>query len=162
MNQIRGSLIDEVSRSDPIQASYQQIKDLAPMKDIVCLGGLGGRVDQGMATIQHLYACQQDTHYLSGRMFLLSSESITFVLKAGKHKIKAKEAFPEVQLGKHVGIIPIKEPSVITTSGLEWDVVDWETGFGGKISTSNHVKEEWVMIDTTKDVLFTIDFVLPV
>lgn len=90
-------------------------------------------------------------------MYLLSSEAITFVLQSGKHRIKAKQEFPGIGLGKHVGIIPLKEPSVITTTGLEWDVTDWETSFGGQMSTSNHVKEEWITIETTKDVLFTID-----
>jgi thiamine pyrophosphokinase len=44
---------------------------------------------------------------------------------------------------------------------LEWDVKDWATEFGGQMSTSNHVVEEWVTIETTKDVLFTIDLELP-
>lgn len=60
--------------------------------------------------------------------------------------------------GKHVGIIPLKEPSLITTKGLEWDVTDWETQMGGNLSTSNHVLPEtrWVEVQTSKDVLFTI------
>jgi thiamine pyrophosphokinase len=60
--------------------------------------------------------------------------------------------------GKYVGIIPIREPSKITTKGLEWDVQDWETEFGGQISTSNHVVPETQVVEvrTTKDVLFTI------
>ncbi|RDL31969.1 Thiamine pyrophosphokinase, catalytic [Venustampulla echinocandica] len=125
-------------------------------KDITVLGGLGGRVDQGISVLHHLYMFQKD--YTPGKMFLLSSEGITFVLKSGKHKIKARENFGDIYLGKHVGIIPLKEPSTITTKGLEWDVTDWETDFGGQISTSNHVNAEWVTIETTKDVLFTIDF----
>ncbi|KAL5328335.1 hypothetical protein ACEPPN_001834 [Leptodophora sp. 'Broadleaf-Isolate-01'] len=129
--------------------------------DIVVIGGLGGRVDQGMATLSHLYTFQQDPGYATGRMYLLSSESITFVLKTGKHKIKAKDGFDGIKLGKHVGIIPLKEPSVITTNGLEWDVQKWETEVGGQMSTSNHVKEELVTIETTKDVLFTIDLDTP-
>ncbi|KAH6724869.1 thiamine pyrophosphokinase [Leptodontidium sp. MPI-SDFR-AT-0119] len=129
--------------------------------DIVVIGGLGGRVDQGMATLSHLYTFQQDPGYATGRMYLLSSESITFVLKTGKHKIKAKDGFDGIKLGKHVGIIPLKEPSVITTKGLEWDVQKWETEVGGQMSTSNHVKEELVTIETTKDVLFTIDLDTP-
>jgi hypothetical protein len=60
-------------------------------------------------------------------------------------------------LGRHIGIIPLTEPSVITTEGLEWDVTDWPTEFGGQMSTSNHVNEDWVTIETTKDVLFIID-----
>ena len=122
---------------------------------IVALGGLGGRVDQGMSVLHHLYIFQKD--YSAGKIFLLSTESITFVLKAGSHRIKVKETFHGMGLGKYVGIIPLKEPSVITTRGLEWDVQDWPTEFGGQMSTSNQVKEEWVMIETTKDVLFTID-----
>jgi thiamine pyrophosphokinase len=124
--------------------------------NIVALGGLGGRVDQGISVLHHLYMFQKS--YDSGKMFLLSSEGITFVLKSGKHKIKAQASFQGVTLGENVGIIPFKEPSVITTKGLEWDVTNWGTEFGGLISTSNHVKAEWVSIETTKDVLFTIDF----
>jgi len=129
-------------------------------KDIVALGGLGGRVDQGLSVLHHLYMFQREPEYPSGRMFLLSSESITFVLLSGHHKINVKARYPGIELGKHVGIIPLKEASVITTEGLEWDVKDWKTEFGGLISTSNHVKEEWIVIETTKDVLFTIDLVI--
>ncbi|TVY48845.1 Thiamine pyrophosphokinase [Lachnellula occidentalis] len=128
--------------------------------NIVAIGGLGGRVDQGLSMLHHLYLFQKD--YASGKMFLLSSEGVTFLLKSGKHRIKAKETFQGIGLGQHVGLIPMKEPSIITTKGLEWDVTDWPTEFGGQISTSNHVQEEWVVIETTKDVLFTIDLnVLP-
>jgi thiamine pyrophosphokinase len=124
--------------------------------NIVALGGLGGRVDQGISVLHHLYMFQKD--YNTGKIFLLSSEGVTFVLKSGKHKIKARDSFQGVTLGENVGIIPLKEPSVITTHGLEWDVTDWHTEFGGLISTSNHVKADWVSIETTKDVLFIIDF----
>lgn len=60
--------------------------------------------------------------------------------------------------GKHVGIIPLAGPSRISTRGLEWDVTDWETEMGGRLSTSNHVLPETqvVEVETDKDVLFTI------
>lgn len=132
-------------------------KTVKPL-NIVALGGLGGRLDQGLSVLHHLYLLQKD--YTSGRMFLLSSESITFVLKSGRHRIQAQRIFEDIGLGNNVGIIPLKEPSVITTKGLEWDVTNWPTEFGGQMSTSNHVKDEWVTIDTTKDVLFTIDLKL--
>lgn len=83
---------------------------------------------------------------------------MTFLLKTGTHRIQVKEDGEEEVFGKHVGIIPLKEPSHITTKGLEWDVTDWETQMGGKLSTSNHVLPETkiVEVQTTKDVLFTI------
>jgi thiamine pyrophosphokinase len=133
--------------------------------DIVVLGGLGGRVDQGMSVLHQLYTYQKELGYPDGKMFLLSTEAVTFVLKSGRHRIKAIAKYGEdglgAGLGKHVGIIPLKEPSVITTEGLEWDVENWQTEFGGQMSTSNHVKKDWVMIETTKDVLFTIDLDVP-
>ena len=145
------------SRDVARESRLQKIKDGPEIKDIVCVGGLGGRVDQAMSTLHHLYMFQKEPDYSSGKMFLLSSEAITFVLKSGKHKIKVRESFPGMALGRHIGIIPVKEPSVITTEGLEWDVTDWPTEFGGQMSTSNGVNEGWVMVETTKDVLFTID-----
>lgn len=138
-----------------------------PRRDIVCMGGLGGRVDQGLSQIHHLYLFQTSPTYADGKMFLLSGESLSFLLKAGKHRIHVRE--PDATVGdfvrmsgepfaKYVGIIPVKEPSVITTKGLEWDVENWPTEFGGQMSTSNHLLPETkvVEVETTKDVLFTI------
>lgn len=131
--------------------------------DIVAMGGLGGRVDQGLSQLHHLYLFQTDPNYADGRVFLVSGESLTFLLKVGRHRIHVRErntageVLPDV-FDKYVGIVPVKEPSVISTKGLEWDVQDWKTEFGGMISTSNHVlpATEVVEVETSKDVLFTI------
>ncbi|KAF4628479.1 hypothetical protein G7Y89_g9667 [Cudoniella acicularis] len=154
--------VDIVHDSDQYSTDFTKAVNniWAPEKskpmNIVAIGGIGGRVDQGVSILHHLYMFQKN--YESGKMFLLSNEGITFVLRSGKHKIKARENFMGFGLGKHVGILPLKEPSVITTTGLEWDVTDWKTEVGGQMSTSNHVQEDWVTVETTKDVLFTIDF----
>lgn len=129
--------------------------------NIVCLGGLGGRVDQGLSQLHHLYMEQKDPNYKDGRVYLLSTESITFVLKRGNHRILVRDPQAPSLLGKHIGIIPLKGPSVITTRGLKWDVTNWLTEFGGQISTSNHVREDMVDIVTTADVLFTIELNFP-
>jgi thiamine pyrophosphokinase len=150
------------SKSESQRAAIQIVKDGPRIHDIVCLGGLGGRVDQGMSILHHLYMFQNKSEYSPGRVFLLSNSSITFVLQAGMHRIQVREGPSRLGLGKHVGIIPLKEPSVITTDGLEWDVKDWLTAFGGQMSTSNHVREDWVTIETTKDILFTIDLDLDI
>lgn len=138
----------------------EKLKQLPGPLDMICLGGLGGRVDQALSQLHHLYMFQKEPNYSNGKMYLVSSEAITFILKAGKHRIKIREEGRFLKLGKHIGILPVKEPSVITTQGMEWDVTDWKTEFGGEMSTSNHVREDWAIIETTKDVVFTIDFVL--
>lgn len=128
--------------------------------DIVALGGIGGRVDQGLSQLHHLYLFQQDPTYAQGRIYLLSGSSMTFLLKTGAHRIRVRgdEEGAASVFGKYVGIIPFKGPSRITTSGLVWDVSDWQTEIGGKMSTSNHVRPdvEYVEVQTTEDVLFTI------
>jgi thiamine pyrophosphokinase len=134
---------------------------------IVTYGGLGGRVDQGLSQLHHLYLFQQEPGYSQGQLYLVSEESITFLLKAGSHRIRVRgygkgDRDCDV-FGKHVGIIPIREPSQISTKGLEWDVTEWHTEIGGLVSTSNHVlpETEVVEVQTTKDVIFTIALRLP-
>lgn len=152
-----------------------------PPRDVICLGGLGGRVDQGLSQLHHLYLFQQDegSYERDGRIYLLSGEGLTFLLQgSGKtHRIHVRDHIfppssfsssslePQTQkdvapakhaFAKHVGILPLREPSVISTKGLEWDVTDWPTEFGGQLSTSNHVVEDVVEITTSKDVLFTL------
>ncbi|KAL2163904.1 hypothetical protein VTH06DRAFT_3116 [Thermothelomyces fergusii] len=126
--------------------------------DIVAVGGLGGRVDQGLSQLHHLYRFQAEPRYARGRMYLFSGESLTFLLKPGRHRIRVRDGRSDDVFGKYVGILPVGRPSRITTRGLEWDVRDWETCFGGRVSTSNHVlpETEVVEVQTTEEVLFTI------
>lgn len=137
----------------------------ASVPDIVAMGGLGGRVDQGLSQLHHLYLFQTSPDYTEGRLFLVSGESVTFLLKGGRrHRIHVRERdgngprTKEDVFDKYAGIVPVKEPSVITLRGFEWDVTGWETEFGGQMSTSNHVLpgSEVVEVETTRDVLFTI------
>ncbi|RYO76134.1 hypothetical protein DL766_002752 [Monosporascus sp. MC13-8B] len=179
-----------------------------PAEDIICYSGLGGRVDQAMSQLHHLYMFQRRRRRrpsdatgneagtrerpedgdscASGRMYLTNGESLTFVLLAGRHAIRirdkldhppvpaapnsehetkgastttASDARKPTVFGKHVGIIPLAGPSLLTTRGLEWDVRDWETEFGGRMSTSNHTTpgSDVVEVETSRDVLFTID-----
>ncbi|KAK4246179.1 thiamine pyrophosphokinase 1 [Corynascus novoguineensis] len=143
-----------------VRRHYSQESSSRPL-DIVAIGGLGGRVDQGLSQLHHLYLFQAEPGYARGRMYLFSGESMTFLLKPGTHRIRVRDSqasSEEDVFGKHVGILPIGRPSRITTRGLEWDVQNWETQFGGRVSTSNHVLPETqvVEVQTTEEVLFTI------
>lgn len=109
----------------------------------------------------------------TGDIYLVSEESISFVLQRGKNIIHTPKARQRPQphqdaasrdeneekylLEENVGILPIAGPASITTSGLEWDVRDWRTEVGGQISTSNHIRAEVVSVETTEPVLFTAE-----
>ncbi|KAG6997755.1 thiamine pyrophosphokinase [Physcia stellaris] len=124
--------------------------------DVVVLGGLGGRVDQAFSQLHHLYMASIDSSLNLGDLYLVTGTSIIFLLQKGLNWIRTPMGpgfFTE-----NVGIIPIGRPSVITTTGLEWDVKDWSTEFGAQISTSNHIKADVVSVKTTERVLFTLEF----
>ncbi|KAL5340343.1 thiamine pyrophosphokinase [Aspergillus crustosus] len=67
-----------------------------PLSTLI-LGGLGGRVDQAFSQIHHLYLMnQENSNHASekgengrtaGTMYLISEESITFILQPGKNTI---------------------------------------------------------------------------
>ena len=90
-----------------------------------------------------------------GDLYLITAESIMFLLEKGKNTIHAPVG-PK-HFAENIGIIPIGRPSVITTHGLEWDVTDWSTEFGTQMSTSNHIRAETVEVETSERVLFTLE-----
>jgi thiamine pyrophosphokinase len=149
---------DSDQYSTDFAKAVKYVRATWPGSDIVAMGGLGGRVDQGLSQLHHLYLFQTDADYKEGRIYLVSGESVTFLLKPGMHHVRVREEGEPDIFDKYIGILPVGAPSVITTEGLEWDVKDWQTEFGGQISTSNHVLPETqvVKVQTTSDVLFTV------
>ncbi|KAL2831052.1 thiamine pyrophosphokinase [Aspergillus pseudoustus] len=177
--------------SDPVSGERRRL-------EILILGGLGGRVDQAFSQIHHLYMMNEqqststsdsgsDSGPNSGNFYLISEESITFILRRGPNTIyvprtnrpntntgtttknlngktcqngskeEEKEKAEDHLLEENVGIIPLSGPARITTSGFEWDVDNWATEIGGQISTSNHIRAEVVHVKTNVPVLFTVE-----
>lgn len=152
-----------------------------PTLEIVILGGLGGRVDQAFSQIHHLYMMTQTQRELretkpandnqefkpaaGGNLYLISEESVTFILQQGKniiHTPATKRADIDTEereyfFEENIGIIPLSAPASITTRGFEWDVQDWHTEIGGQISTSNHIRADKVEVETSVPVLFTVE-----
>lgn len=125
--------------------------------DVVVFGGLGGRVDQGFSIIHHLFKAVSDEELLTGDIYLLSEQSLSFVLEKGRNVIHGLAPGANHIFQETVGIIPIRGPAIISTKGLEWDVKDWKTEVGGQLSTSNHIKADMVQIEASERVLFTIE-----
>lgn len=123
--------------------------------DIAVIGGLGGRADQAFSQLHHLFAASEDPSLVSGDIYLLTPESIIFVLEKGSNRIHTPVS-PDL-FTENVGIIPLGRPSVITTRGLEWDVTEWATEFGGQISTSNHIRSGVIEVETSERVVFTVE-----
>ena len=133
---------------DYIQKHYKP-----PSNTIFVYNALGGRVDHSFHSIHQLHLAISQESSQQRKTFLLSEEGITFLLAKGENKIN----LPKKVFGPACGVIPVGGSSMITTSGLVWDVADWETRFGGNVSTSNILKEEVVRVFTTEPVLFTVE-----
>lgn len=99
------------------------------------------------------------SQYLTMNLYLISEESITFILSPGNNIIYTPgrgDTHPSY-LSENVGIIPILGPTNITIHGFEWDVVNWSTEIGGQVSTSNHIRADVVSVKAPDSVLFTLE-----
>ena len=134
-----------------------EVEDESPRRgvDVAIFGSLGGRADQAFSQLHHLYTCSQDFTSMTGDLYLITAESVIFLLEKGKNSVHAPVG--PSRFTENVGIIPIGRPSIITTHGLEWDVTDWSTEFGTQMSTSNHIRTEIVEVETSERVLFTLE-----
>jgi thiamine pyrophosphokinase len=125
--------------------------------NVIIYGGLGGRFDHEMQNINCLYKYRQ--HFL--KMCVVSPVCVVSLVPAGEHMI---EVWKEME-GPTCGLIPIGGPvSSLTTRGLQWDVTDWKSQFGGEISSSNSVSsychdensKAIVHIKNSEHVLWTV------
>jgi thiamine pyrophosphokinase len=131
--------------------------------NVIVLGSISGRVDQGIGLLGEFYRETQRSPD-NMRLWLVSGSGVSWLLPPGDNTLLGLDIKPsdskEAIFTPNVGILPIYGPSVITTIGLEWDVTDWETKMGENVSTSNHVIGDKVSIKTTEWVLFTVELAI--
>lgn len=130
------------------------IERLPNVRDILVLGSLGGRVDQGIGLLHELYREQVHRHP-AVRFWLFTESSVSTLLRPGTTMLHTPVA--EGLIKRNIGILPLYGPAIISTKGLEWDVTDWPTMMGSQVSTSNHIMQDTIAIQTNKDVLFTVE-----
>lgn len=135
---------------------------------VIIFGAFGGRFDQEMAAIQALYKWSPRFQY---RLVLFDDVTSAFLLPANvKNEIRLPHFGDkkEVETGSNkkiigegptCGLIPIgcKCDSVVTT-GFKWDLdgsIPLE--FGGLVSTSNHVSEPVVTVQSSHPLIFTAE-----
>ncbi|GAB7358976.1 hypothetical protein MBLNU230_g5050t1 [Neophaeotheca triangularis] len=128
-----------------------------PVTDVLVLGSLSGRVDQGLGLLHELY--REQVHRHPGTRFWLFTESnVSVLLNVGVTCLVTD--MREGLLGRSVGVLPVFGKAVVSTGGLEWDVSEWETEMGRQVSTSNRVVGGEVWVRTEREVLFTVETVV--
>lgn len=146
---------DHDQESTDFGKTMQKIKETQPTlprREVLVLGRLGGRVDQGLGLLHEML--REENKDPGVRLWLLSESSVSFILQEGYNSI---DGLKSGLFTKYTGLVPIYGPATITTSGLEWDIKDWDTQMGTKVSTSNHVMSDEVQVQTSGPILFTIE-----
>ncbi|KAG6865721.1 hypothetical protein C0991_012367 [Blastosporella zonata] len=120
--------------------------------DIVILGGLAGRLDQTIHTLSYLHKLRKTRE----RVFAVTDDNVGWVLDAGEHVIEIDHNL----LGQTCGLLPVGiDSTILTTSGLRWDLEDYPSSFDGLVSTSNHLvpEEKEVRIKTSSPIWWTAE-----
>ena len=171
------SNVPEKEPVDTAAYDFGDAPDYGVIKEVLVLGGIGGRVDQGLGLLHEI--AREQARWPEIRIVLISESSVSFIIgkgvaaaaKATQTDSEEYSATDVVEmlaedgragswrdiLAQNMGIVPIFGPARIWTKGLEWDVQDWATEMGKMVSTSNHVVEDVVEVRTTHPVLFTVE-----
>ncbi len=139
------------------KAIKKVVERLPDVTDVLVLGSIGGRVDQGIGLLGELYR-EQIVRHSGIRFWLFSEASVSMILLPGTTVIHTP--LKQGLIRRNIGILPLYGPAMITTEGLEWDVEDWPTELGGQMSTSNHIVADEIKVTTDKEVLFTVERVV--
>ncbi|OQV22255.1 putative Thiamin pyrophosphokinase 1 [Hypsibius exemplaris] len=117
---------------------------------IVALCSGKGRFDHNMGNINTLFMAPSITDV---PVILMSELDVQYVISNGP----ATTLLLDTELeGAYCGLLPLRGPSKVSTTGLRWNLDDQQIEFGGLISTSNEMAAPSVTVQTSLPVVWTM------
>ncbi|KAH8247526.1 hypothetical protein KR038_005825, partial [Drosophila bunnanda] len=132
-------------------AVLQPVMAQRNIQDVVVFHDTSGRLDHVMANLNTLYKSQKD----NCNVFLLSGDSVTWLLRPGKHTIKVPVDLVTSQ--RWCSLMPVGGSAHnVTTTGLKWNLYHTQMEFGGMVSTSNTYSTEFVQVETDANLIWSM------
>ncbi|XP_020811277.1 thiamin pyrophosphokinase 1 [Drosophila serrata] len=132
-------------------AVLQPVMAQRNIQDVVVFHDTSGRLDHVMANLNTLYKSQKD----NCNVFLLSGDSVTWLLRPGKHTIKIPVDLVTSQ--RWCSLMPVGASAHnVTTTGLKWNLYHTQMEFGGMVSTSNTYSTEFVQVETDANLIWSM------
>ena len=117
---------------------------------IVVVSSGRGRFDHSMGNINTLFSSSE---YTSLPVILMSENDMQYVIPGDSGLTLTLDTGLE---GPYCGLFPLSGPSVVSTSGLKWDLFNDTLKFGGLVSVSNSLDSNTVRIRCSKPLLWTM------
>ncbi|GEQ72184.1 hypothetical protein JCM33374_g5870 [Metschnikowia sp. JCM 33374] len=121
-------------------------------------GGIGGRFDQTIQSINQMYALSDEypwmhlVFFTSSDVIFMARKGITHVTYSDRTVFNTKDKVPKC------GLLPFGKKTLISSKGLLYDVDKWPSEIGGNVSSSNGVCGiDGFIVETTENIVVNVE-----
>jgi thiamine pyrophosphokinase len=144
----------EIDTYDSLASIHLKLSSNTEKIQILLIGGIDGRFDHTIQSISVLLK------HSAGKITLnyLSNTDLILCVPKGLNFIDYSSNTSMFH-GANCGLLPLAGKVTLRTSGLKWDVCDWESEVSGAVSSSNRfVGDQGAIIESSGDFVMSIEF----
>lgn len=120
---------------------------------MLMVGAIDGRFDHTIQSISVMLKRIQQSP--DSPIFFLTRTNLIFAIPKGLNYVDyTKTTFQSY----NCGLLPLAGDTRLTTKGLKWDVIDWDSSLTGSVSTSNRlVGTDGIVVQCDKELIINVE-----